>query len=164
MRKWFIAVLSFVFATLLLACSAGRPTQVAERQILLYYYNPDLDRDASGNVLCSRAGLVPVERSVPASLSGEALVREAIQRLISGNLIPEEQARGITTEYPLEGLQLMDVSLANGVATLSFSDPNNRTSGGACRAGVLWLQIEQTVLQFPGITQVKFLPKELFQP
>ncbi len=93
-----------------------------------------------------------------------ALVRETIRQLITGNLTSEERARGVTTEYPLVGLQLMDVSLADGVATLTFSNPNNRTGGGACRAGVLWFQIEHTVLQFPGVTQVQFLPEELFQP
>ncbi len=137
---------------------------MAEWPIVLYYYDSDLDKDVSGYIQCSHAGLVPVARTLAASLAGEALVRETIRQLITGNLTSEERVRGITTEYPLEGLQLMDVSLADGVATLTFSDPNNRTGGGACRAGVLWFQIEQTVLQFPGVTQVQFLPEELFQP
>lgn len=164
MNKWLVVVSSFAFATLLISCSAGRPTQVTERQIALYYYNSDLDRDASGNVRCSRAGLVSVERAVPTSLAGEALIRETIQLLISGSLTPEERAQGIGTEYPLEGLELTDVSLVDGEATLIFSDPSNRTSGGACRTGVLWLQIEETALQFPEVKQVRFLPNALFQP
>jgi spore germination protein GerM len=166
MRRWFGAASSFVFATLLISCSTlfSGPTQVAEQPIVLYYYNPDLDKDVSGNIQCSRAGLALVKRTMPASLTDEALVRETIQRLVSGNLTPEEGAQGITTEYPLEGLQLMGVSLADGVATLAFNDPNNRTSGGACRAGILWFQIEQTALQFPEVKQVHFLPEELFQP
>lgn len=150
----------------LAACTSSVPggTEAGEQEIALYFYNPDLDLDASSNIQCSRAGLAPVQRSVPASLSGGTLIRKSIELLLAGGLTPEEQAQGLTTEFPLEGLTLEDVSQDDGVVTLTFSDPNHQTSGGACRTGILWAQIEATGLQFPGVSEVRFQPEELFQP
>jgi len=104
--------------------------------VLLYYYNPELDEDSTGNIQCSEAGLVAVMRELPASVEGEALIGGTIRLLISGELSNEERAQGVTTEFPLEGLKLTDVRLDGGVLTLTFDDPNFRTSGGACRSGV----------------------------
>lgn len=136
----------------------------AEQQISLYYYNPALDLDASGNILCSEAGLVAVERTLPSALSGEELIQATIELLLAGELTAEESGEGMTTEFPLEGFLLTDVTLSDGVATLSFDDPNFATSGGACRVAVLWAQIEETALQFEGVEQVRYQPADLFQP
>ena len=146
-------------AWLLLSCSPQTSPQVS-----LYYYNPALDQDSSGNVQCTNAGLVPVQREASASLSGDALIEETIRMLISGTLTPDERAQGITTQFPLEGLALTGSSLEDGQLTLAFEDLNFSTSGGACRATVLWAQIEKTALQFPGVERVKVIPQELFQP
>jgi hypothetical protein len=54
--------------------------------------------------------------------------------------------------------------LKNGVLTLEFEDAQNKAVGGACRVGVLWFQIEATAKQFPEVKEVRFLPKEIFQP
>ena len=103
-------------------------------------------------------------RTLAASLSGERLIEETIRLLMAGELTAEERAQGLTTEYPLDGVTLDDVALSDGTLTLTFSDPNHLTSGGACRAGILWLQIEQTALQFDEVEQVRFQPEDLFQP
>ena len=131
------------------------------RTVSLYYYNPELDKDESGNILCSRQGLAPVEREIPFTNSP---VKDTINLLLKGELTESEKAQGITTEYPLTGLSLQNAVLANGDLTLTFADPNYKTSGGACRAGILWFQIEQTAKQFPEVKEVKFSPEELFQP
>lgn len=131
------------------------------RAIKLYYYNPDLDKDDSGNILCSNKGLVVVDREIPIT---NTPIQDTIKLLISGNLTPQEKARGITTEYPLEGFSLEAASLNDGVLTLTLGDLNNKTSGGSCRAGILWFQIEETAKQFPEVLQVLFAPKDLFQP
>ena len=131
------------------------------RTINLYYYNLELDRDEEGNVLCSRKGLAAVEREIPLTASP---VKDAINLLLKGELTKEEEARNIVTEFPLEGLALKNAVLKDGVLTLTFDDPLNKTSGGSCRAGILWFQIEATALQFPEVKEVKFLPEELFQP
>lgn len=129
--------------------------------VYLYYYNPENDKDASGNVKCSKDGLVAVERSVP---SGSTAIEDTIKLLLEGGLTQKEKAAGITTEYPLSGFELKTAYMNNGVLTLTFDDPDNKTVGGACRVGVLWSQIEATAKQFPEVTGVKFSPDTLFQP
>jgi hypothetical protein len=131
------------------------------RTIKLFYYNPELDRDESGNTACSRLGLAAVERKIPIT---QTPIQDTIKLLLSGGLTDEERAQGVTTEYPLEGFSLKSASLKNGVLTLEFDDPNNKTVGGSCRAGILWFQIEATAKQFPEIRRVLFLPEEIFQP
>lgn len=130
------------------------------RDITLYYYNPALDQ-GEGGAQCSRNGLVAVQRTIPRTQSP---LRDALTLLLKGELTEAERARGITTEYPLDGVSLKNVTIQNGVATITLDDPEGKTGGGACRAGVLWFQIEATAKQFPSVESVRFLPEELFQP
>jgi len=136
-------------------------TEGLTRTVKLYYYNPQLDKDASGNILCSRQGLVAVEREIPVT---QTPIQDTIRLLISGQLTTAEKAQGITIEYPLEGFSLKGASLNNEVLTLEFQDPNNKTGGGSCRVGILWFQIEATAKQFPEVQSVRFISEELFQP
>lgn len=133
----------------------------SEREVMLYYYNPALDQDAQGNILCSRQGLVAVERTIPTT---QTPIQDTIRLLLEGGLSPAERAQGISTEYPLSGFQLTGASLSNGTLTLGFEDPQNLTVGGSCRVGVLWFQIETTARQFNGVQEVRFQPETLFQP
>jgi len=134
------------------------------RKVLLYYYNPEKDKDENGNIKCSRDGLVAIERLIPVS---QTPIKDTIELLLKGkdNLTEEELAQGITTEFPLDSFRLKSVNLKeDGTLFLEFEDPLNKTVGGACRVGILWFQIEATAKQFPQVKQVKFLPEELFQP
>jgi len=131
------------------------------RTIKLYYYNPQLDKDESENILCSKQGLVAVERQIPVTTTP---IQDATRLLIAGQLTSAEKSQGVTTEYPLQGFSLKSAFLNNGVLTLEFQDSNNRTGGGSCRVGILWSQIEATAKQFPEVQSVRFLPEELFQP
>lgn len=131
------------------------------KTIKLYYYNPNKDKDESGNIKCSREGLVAVEREIPISITP---IQDTINLLLSGKLTNEEQTQGISTEYPLEGFLLKGASLEEGVLTFEFNDPQNKTIGGSCRISILWSQIEATAKQFPEVKSVRFLPEELFQP
>ena len=135
--------------------------EVPLKKVLLYYYNPEKDRDEAGNTKCSRDGLVAVERKIPIS---KTPIQDVINLLLQGKLTDKEKTQGITTEYPLEGLKLTGDNLKDGVLTLSFEDPLNKTGGGSCRVGILWFQIEATAKQFPEVKEVRFLPEELFQP
>ena len=135
--------------------------QETGKTVKLYYYNYELDKDESGNTLCSRRGLASVERKTPIT---KTPIQDAIKLLLLGKLTDEERAQGIDTEYPLEGFSLKGASLRDGVLTLEFDDPSNRTGGGSCRVGILWFQIEATAKQFSEVKQVRFLPEELFQP
>lgn len=129
--------------------------------INLYYYNSDLDKDESGNVMCSRNGLVAVERKVNIT---ETMLEDSIRLLLLGELTEQERSQGISTEFPLEEFSLKSSVLEDGVLTLEFNDPNNQTVGGSCRVNILKSQIEKTVEQFSGINEVHILPEELFQP
>ena len=131
------------------------------RQVNVYFYNSETDQDSSGNVLCSKQGLVALDREIPMTLTP---IQDAVNLLLLGELSEAERADNISTEFPLEGLALIGANLKDGVLTLKFEDPMNKTSGGSCRAGVLWYQIEATALQFPEVKSVRFIPEELFQP
>jgi hypothetical protein len=131
------------------------------RTIQLYYYDPGADEDESGNIMCSEAGLVAVDRSIPVT---QTPVQDAVQLLLRGEVTPQERMRGITTEYPLEGLELTGASRDEGALVLQFADPEGRTVGGSCRTNILWLQIRETAKQFEGVDEVQFQPETLFQP
>ena len=137
--------------------------EVQRQKVSLYYYNSKKDVDESGNVKCSRDGLVAIKREIPIS---KTPIQDTINLLLKGkeNLIEDEKKASITTEFPLEGLKLTGANLKDGVLTLSFDDPFFKTSGGSCRVGILWFQIEATAKQFPEVKEVRFLPEELFQP
>ncbi len=128
--------------------------------VKLYYYNPAKDQ-GPGGVQCTRAGLVAVERTLPETTMP---LTEAIKLLLRGEITAEEKTRGVTSEFPLSGVTLSSATIVNGVATLTFSDPQNKTGGGSCRVAILWAQIEATAKQFPSVVSVRFLPEELFQP
>ena len=111
--------------------------------------------------MCSEQGLARVRRNIPLT---DTPIQNTLRLLLKGELTQEEINSGITTEYPLEGLDLKGATLKDGVLLLEFDDPNNKTSGGSCRANVLWLQISETAKQFSNVELVKFVPDYLFQP
>jgi hypothetical protein len=138
--------------------------KVPYRKVLLYYYNPEKDKDESGNIKCSKDGLVAIEREIPVS---KTPIQDTIKFLLKGkeNLKKDELDKGITTEYPLVGFSLTEANFKpDGTLILKFDDPYNQTSGGSCRINILKLQIEATAKQFSGVKKVQFLPEELFQP
>ena len=143
-------------------CEPGLSLPTA-KQVELYYYNTEKDRDASGQVLCSEKGLQNVSRYVPAG-DPKSEIDATVAMLLSGYVNEQEKTLGITTEFPLAGFSLASSTLENGILTLRFSDPQNKSGGGSCRAGVLWAQIQTTAKQFSGVTEVKFEPDTLFQP
>jgi spore germination protein GerM len=153
-----LLIAAFAIATLVFFLSQRFYSTEA---VKLYYYNPDRDRDAAGDIMCSRQGLVAVEREISRTPSP---IRDTIDLLLKGELTVDERNQGITTEYPLEDVTMKNVVLQDGVLTLTFEDPLYRTSGGSCRVGILWFQIEATAKQFPEVQAVRFLPEELFQP
>ena len=138
--------------------------EIAYRNVFLYYYNPENDRDETGNTKCSRDGLVVIEREIPVT---KTPIQDTINLLLKGkeNLTENDIAKGITTEYPLDDFKLKSTNLKpDGTLILEFEDPLNKTGGGSCRVGILWFQIEATAKQFSGVQKVQFLPEESFQP
>lgn len=139
----------------------NKSLKIEKETVFLYYYNPELDRDAEGNILCSQRGLVPVARQIPINSNS---IEKTINLLLQGELTSKERVQGIMTEYPLEGFSLIEAFLNKGNLTIVLNDPYNKTSGSSCRSKILWLQIEATAKQFSGIREVYFSPEYLFQP
>lgn len=137
------------------------PAVRAKRTVKLYYYDRKKDSDASGNERCLPSGLSVVERSIPVT---ETPIQDTIRLLLKGEITAAEKARGISSEYPLPGLVLNGAVLENGVLTLTFSDPQYKTSGGSCRVGILSAQVTETAKQFSTVKEVRFKPNEVFQP
>ncbi len=135
------------------------------RNVTLYFYNENGDKDASGNLLCSAKGLVSVVRAVPFS---NTPIQDAVRELLKGPTSAEKAAAPNSatpeSEFPLAGVSLAGASLSGSVLTLTFSDPQHKTSGGSCRVAVLKAQIEATAKQFGGVSSVRFLPVDAFQP
>jgi hypothetical protein len=131
------------------------------RAVKLYFYNANLDKDASGNVICSEQGLVSVERRIPLT---QTPIQDTVRELLKGPTALERT--GLPgTEFPLSGLRLSGASLSSQVLTLTFSDPENKTTGGSCRVSVLASQIKATAMQFGGVSEVRFAPQDgVFQP
>ena len=129
--------------------------------IKLYYYNQKRDEEISKNILCSTDAILPVERNIPIS---QTPIQDAINLLLKGNLTQAEKDAGFTPMFPLEGLTLVNANLQNGVLTLKFNDPLNKTGGGSCRVRLLWNQIVKTAKQFEGVQSIGFIPNDLFQP
>lgn len=60
---------------------------------------------------------------------------------------------------------LKSAIIKNGLATLTFSDPNYFSSGGSCRVAIVSDMIRKTALQFSSVKEVKFLgPDYLLEP
>lgn len=133
------------------------PTQT----ISLYYYSQSLDQDETGNILCSEKGLKAVERTIPKS---ETSIDDTIRLLIKGELTNDEINQGISTEFPLLDFEFIQSELENGILTLTFKDPQFKTSGGACRVQILEQQIKATAKQFNEVSEVIIKPSDIFQP
>lgn len=131
------------------------------RSVTLFYYDPERDTDATGNILCSSDGLVPVTRTIQSVTP----VEDTLRLLLRGELTDAERAAGVTTEYPLPGVAVSSVALAeDGTLRIAFRDPERKLVGGACRTGILAAQVRETALQFPEVSSVVFLPEDVFQP
>ena len=152
---------------LLVAACGPTPAPVgadALQEVALYYYSPVIDMGAEGHGQCTEAGLVSLVREVPADLEGEDLIRATLERLLEDELSADEIAEGISSDFPLAGVELENVELVDGLLTLTFLDPQNQTSGGACRVSILRAQLEATALQFDAVEELRIRPVDLFQP
>jgi len=165
--NWLIILIILLIGIFLIYSKTNHLPPVNEDhkiKVLLYYYNPSLDKDEFNNILCSEKGLVAIEREIPFT---KTPIKDTLNFLLKGkeNLSPEDLNKGITTEFPLEGFILEEVNLKPvGTLILKFDDSLNKTSGGSCRVNILWRQIEKTAKQFKEVKKVEFLPEGLFQP
>lgn len=130
-----------------------------ERIVELFFYEEKADLDETGNVMCSADAVVPVTRTIK-----DYAIEKHIETLLAGPSA-EEKERGLSSEYPLKSLRLESANLDDkGVLTLKFNDPDNSTTGGSCRVGLLSAQLIKTAESITGVKSVKVEPEELFQP
>lgn len=141
---------------------AEQPSAGETASVLLYYYDTAKDWDPVMGAKCERSSVAPVGRRIAVS---DTMILDTLRLLLIGDLKPEEKERGLATEMPLYGVELLNATLdTSGMLTLVFADPEGKLIGGSCRTAILWGQIEATAKQFPGVKEVRFLPESAFQP
>jgi len=166
MKKW------IVFFLLIAAAAAGAIYLIGPESFFgkrprmqnvdLYYYNKEKDTGAGGQLRCSPASVLPVERKI----AGKKPVRETLELLLKGELKDEEKAAGFQTEFPHPDFRLksVDFDKDSGRLSIYFTRVPGFTSGGSCRTGLLHAQIKKTAGQFAGVSRVLIRPETLFQP
>ncbi len=139
------------------------PAPAETQSVSLFFYDANKDKDAKGGILCSKQGLVAVTRSIPKTTTTN--IADTVRLLLQGGLSDAEKQQGITTEFPLAGFELENAALdAKGALTLTFKDPQFKSSGGSCRVNILYAQIEATAKQFPEVKSVIIKPDAILQP
>ncbi len=78
--------------------------------------------------------------------------RSAIEKLLSGPTTEEEED-GLSTAIP-EGTELIDIDIADGVATVNFSEELHQDVAGSAWVTNIRDQIEQTLMQFETVDDV----------
>lgn len=165
MKKW-IVIFLFIAAAAGSVYLIGPESFFGKKQQMqsvdLYYYNKEKDTGAGGQIRCSPESVLPVERKIP----GKKPVRETLELLLKGELKDEEKAAGFQTEFPHPDFRLKNVDFDKDSGRLSvyFTQVPGFTSGGSCRTGLLYAQIQKTAGQFAGVRQVLIRPETLFQP
>jgi len=130
------------------------------RTIKLYYY--DYEKDKCNDYA---KGIVPVERKVADSDDIETTIKDTLNLWLQGELTAEENEGGLSREISSDDdVKVTDVTIdEKGILTLTFSDPQHKTSGGSCHAGVLYAELEAIVWQFTEIKSFRVLPLGIFE-
>lgn len=135
--------------------------EATEMTVNLYYYNIEKDREIAEYLPCSEDAVLPVERTIATTKSP---MKDALNLLLEGEVLPEESENGFQTEFPSSEFKLESAVIEDGTANLKFSDPEGFTTGGSCRTSLLYQQIRKTALQFDSVDEVVIQPETLFQP
>ncbi|MBI3332377.1 GerMN domain-containing protein [Candidatus Peregrinibacteria bacterium] len=104
-----------------------------------------------------------VERTVPKTTS---VAMRALEELVKGPMETESD-EAMFSALP-EGVNVLSVTINNGVARAVFSPKLNEVAG-SCRVQAIRAQIEETLLQFPTVTSVQIAvqgvpDEEVLQP
>lgn len=94
----------------------------------------------------------PVTRRFPET---EAVARSALEELLAGPTESELEA-GYYSNIN-EGVQLLGVEIASGVATVNFSPEFDSGTAGACQVEAIRAQIRETLTQFQTVHEVRIL-------
>ena len=91
----------------------------------------------------------PVTREIPETL---AVGRASINELLEGPT-EEEIEEGYFTNIP-EGVEILSITVEEGVATIDFNSLLEEGVGGSCRVNSIRAQIEETLKQFSTVDSV----------
>lgn len=133
------------------------PTKVA-----LYYFNQTEDQKLNPEQQINIDSILPVYRIFPASKN---LLVDTLHELLKGNLTTNEKQQGFVTDFPNNKFALVSSDFASdGTLTLQFTEVSWFTDGWSARMLILSNLIKKTVLQFPAVKKIVFVPETLFQP
>ncbi len=108
-----------------------------------YFSNSQLDPEAT----CEK--VFPVDRIVEKT---SAVGRVALEELLKG---PKQIEKGKGYETSINpGVQINSLTITGGIAKVDFNDALTAGVAGSCRVGMIRLQIEQTLKQFPTVKSV----------
>ncbi len=96
--------------------------------------------------------LVPVQRIVPQTV---AVAHAAVQQLLAGPTAAESAGASRLVSAIPSGSRLLDIALANGIATVDLSG-QFESGGGSASMFARLAQVVYTVTAFPSITGVRF--------
>lgn len=132
-------------------------------KVKLYYKNYTNDPES---INCAADTFV--YRTIPKSTTP---LTDTVRLLLENKLTEQEKAFGLISPFEdanysdrLENFELESVDINNGIANLTFSDPDYFSSGGSCRVGLLTSMIDLTVKQFGSVDKVTYSPYDVFQP
>jgi len=95
-----------------------------------------------------------------------AIAKRTIEELLAGPTIGEI-GDGMLTIIP-SGTKLNSLVIKNGIATVDFNDTLTKGVAGSCKVGAIRAQIEETLKQFPTISEVVIsvngVSKDILQP
>ncbi|GAB4132874.1 MAG: hypothetical protein Kow001_25230 [Acidobacteriota bacterium] len=111
----------------------------------VFFSNSEQDPES---LRCGR--VYPVHRRVPAT---ESVARTALQLLLAGPTEQEAAAGYYSNLNP--GVRLLSLELADGVATVDFSEDFATGVSGSCRVEAIRAQIQETLLQFDTVKEIR---------
>jgi len=92
----------------------------------------------------------PTERTIQKT---ETVARAALEELLKGPTDTEKNDGFFITSIP-SGVELMNLTVTNGVAHADFNANLDKGVAGSCRVINIHAQITETLKQFPSITNV----------
>lgn len=111
----------------------------------VFFSNSEQDPES---LRCSQ--VYPVHRRVSAT---ESVAKAALQLLLDGPTGEEAGAGYYSNLNP--GVRLLSVELADGVATVDFSEDFETGVSGSCRVEAIRAQIQETLLQFDTVKEIR---------
>lgn len=120
------------------------PVQLTETTTMTLYFSNQLDEGLN----CNEPW--PIQRTITKT---DNLPLTALEELLKGPTSEDTDRDYFTNINP--NVTIQSFKIENGIAYVDFDETLEQAIAGSCRVGAIRAQIEQTLLQFPEITQVQ---------